>query len=593
MLIALVGAELVPPKPPPEKEARARRRLHNLVLILVILILAIKAPAPPLHWFLRFAALLGISLVLNPGERDREWKLIVVTFLFLLLAGAQTEAPTFAIPFVAFLLLLPAGLSHTEKAGSPRRDLGMGGGLFLLTMGLFLAIPRFGRGVAGSFLPSGRQSAKMQDRMTLDSVTDLKLSQRIAMRVQVDGRLPVDVKWRGSSLNQFDGATWTGTMPIDEVFRQSADGIIEILWQGAAKTPFVRQRFTLEPGLSSYLFALARPARLNPEGSFHFVYAMDSDLFLNFTPGRATHYTVFSAPPDGLPPDQEPTPALYLALPDIDPRVKELAKTVTLGANSRLAVLKAIESWFHRDFAYSLAVSRETDLPPLTDFLLRNRQGHCEFFASGMAVMGRLLGIPTRVVQGFMGGDFSALDSSYLVRLSDAHAWVEAFVPERGWVAFDPTPSETEPPFLTRLANRLEHLWTRVVIDYGPAEQRALIRAAGRRLLPLAAASLLVLVPLLLVRKFAVKGRSSPSRPKPAAVASRQFGKALRLLTRAGFAPSPFETPRELTLRLSTLTSFRELVKVHEQTTYAGQPTDPRRGKLLLRQLRQDIKDHR
>src|SRR5260370_11181647 len=78
---------------------------------------------------------------------------------------------------------------------------------------------------------------------------------------------------------------------------------------------------------------------------------------------------------------------------------------------------------------------------PLGNFLFARKKCHWEFFESAMAIMLRTLGIPTRVVNGFRGGELNDITGRYIVRERDAHSWVEVYFPEYGWATFDPTPS--------------------------------------------------------------------------------------------------------------------------------------------------------
>ena len=92
------------------------------------------------------------------------------------------------------------------------------------------------------------------------------------------------------------------------------------------------------------------------------------------------------------------------------------------------------------NFGYTLEMSRVAPADPLADFLFVRKQGHCEYFASSMAIMLRTLGIPSRVVNGFRTSEFNDVTGNYVVRASSAHSWVEAYFPGQGWVSFDPTP---------------------------------------------------------------------------------------------------------------------------------------------------------
>jgi len=76
-------------------------------------------------------------------------------------------------------------------------------------------------------------------------------------------------------------------------------------------------------------------------------------------------------------------------------------------------------------------------LSALANFLFTRRKGHCEYFASSMAVMLRTQGIPARVVNGFAGSTYNPVSDLYMIRASDAHSWVEAFIDGPGWMTFD------------------------------------------------------------------------------------------------------------------------------------------------------------
>ena len=102
----------------------------------------------------------------------------------------------------------------------------------------------------------------------------------------------------------------------------------------------------------------------------------------------------------------------------------------------------AIERWLSANLEYSLDIQMGGASDPLAAFLFDGIPAHCEFFASAMAVMTRSLGIPTRFVAGYVGGEQAEREDVYVVRQSNAHAWVEVHFPEQGWVTFDPTPPE-------------------------------------------------------------------------------------------------------------------------------------------------------
>jgi len=118
----------------------------------------------------------------------------------------------------------------------------------------------------------------------------------------------------------------------------------------------------------------------------------------------------------------------------------EEARRLTRAATTPYAAVLALESWFRQrgGFRYDEQPLPAIDLPPLVHFVTVTRAGYCQHYAGAMAVMLRLLGIPSRVAVGFTSGTYS--DGVWTVTDHDAHAWVEVWFPGHGWVAFDPTP---------------------------------------------------------------------------------------------------------------------------------------------------------
>jgi protein-glutamine gamma-glutamyltransferase len=121
----------------------------------------------------------------------------------------------------------------------------------------------------------------------------------------------------------------------------------------------------------------------------------------------------------------------------------QLAAEITLGKSNAYDRAAAIDEYLKKTYSYTLELPSQTPVDPLGNFLFDRKKGHCEYFASAMAIMLRTQGIPSRVVNGFRGGEFNDLTGSYIVRARQAHSWVEAFFPGYGWVTFDPTPAAT------------------------------------------------------------------------------------------------------------------------------------------------------
>jgi transglutaminase-like putative cysteine protease len=132
----------------------------------------------------------------------------------------------------------------------------------------------------------------------------------------------------------------------------------------------------------------------------------------------------------------------YLQVPVGHARVAELARSVAGDAPTDHQKALRIERFLKQgEYQYSLDQPDTGDRPPLEVFLFDQKRGHCEYFSSAMAIMLRTLGIPTRNVTGFVGGQYNPYGNYYALRQGDAHSWVEAYIRGRGWVTYDPTPT--------------------------------------------------------------------------------------------------------------------------------------------------------
>ncbi len=117
-----------------------------------------------------------------------------------------------------------------------------------------------------------------------------------------------------------------------------------------------------------------------------------------------------------------------------------IASEWTRGATTPEESLAALETHLRRDYTYTTEPQPRSSLDPVLAFLTVSRRGHCEYFASSLALLARSLGIPTRMILGYRVGERNPYWSHYVVRAKNAHAWVEAYLPNGRWVTVDPTP---------------------------------------------------------------------------------------------------------------------------------------------------------
>ena len=177
----------------------------------------------------------------------------------------------------------------------------------------------------------------------------------------------------------------------------------------------------------------------------------------------------------------------YLQLPEqLDPRIPELAQQITGSETSPYLRALAIERYLSTHYDYTLQLPSQPPADPIADFLFHRRRGHCEYFASSMAILLRTVGIPSRIITGFRGAQFNQLNANYIVRASDAHSWVEAYIPGAGWTTFDPTPAgdAAAATLWTRYQLYLDaarEFWREWIVNYDAGHQQALSLAAVRQ----------------------------------------------------------------------------------------------------------------
>ncbi len=142
-----------------------------------------------------------------------------------------------------------------------------------------------------------------------------------------------------------------------------------------------------------------------------------------------------------LPEDHEVDLERYLQLSsDATTRLRDLAREAATDAPSALARALLLEQHLRDNYEYSYETIPQQGFTPLDTFLFDTKRGHCEYFASALAVMLRTQGIPSRVATGFSLGEPNPITGYYEVRGLDGHAWVEAHIEGLGWLMLEPTP---------------------------------------------------------------------------------------------------------------------------------------------------------
>jgi len=459
--------------------------------------------------------LFGMMVRLFSLQRARDhFMLAALAFLMVLAAAVLTVDSVFLFAFAGFLLIAVitfvlmemrhATAESKTRAQDPRTGaphlrlaytlLAAAPALMLMILAggslIFFLLPRVSSRYLTAYSPASDVSTGFTDRVQLGRIGQIQQSSALVMHIEVENDLAgaYDLKWRGVALGSFDGRVWSNPSEQRLVHRAN-DGSYQLGGVTPAATGEQRRRIRyhvlMEPLGTNVFFLAERPQSL--AGNFRqistdaggAVYNQDGDHPIN----RYEAESELAEPAESdlrLAPNTVPG-ALdgYLRLPPVDIRIPKLAEEITAAAPNNYDKAVALERYLSTRFGYTLDLPSTTPRDPLAYFLFERKAGHCEYFASAMAVMLRSLRIPARMVTGFRTGEFNDLSGQYVVRASNAHAWVEAYFPGYGWVSFDPTPGgslQTRSGW-SRVSLYLDaaaSFWREWIINYDVAHQRTL-----------------------------------------------------------------------------------------------------------------------
>ena len=465
-------------------------------------------------------------------QRARDhYLLAVLSFLMVLASAVLTVGSTFVFAFAGFLFVAiltfvlmemrhsvvgeetgsgrsarvqQAMAEEREPDSSPRRMafnlVAIAPALMVLILAgsflIFFFLPRISSRYLTAYSPTSDVATGFSDRLQLGRIGQIQQSSAVVMHIEIDNDTQglYELKWRGVALNNFDGREWSHSFGSSQL-ELSNSGVYRLPRTdppGSGTTPrrLIHYRVLMEPLGTNVFFLAEKPRTLI--GNYHpisvdaagAVYNLDIDHPI----GR---YEAFSELPDvdgdalRLAPNTIPEGAkAYLQLPPIDLRISRLAEQITASAPSNYEKALAIEQYLRAHFGYTLELGRIRPQDPLAYFLFERKEGHCEYFASSMAVMLRTLAIPSRIVNGFRGGEFNDLTGQYVVRASNAHSWVEAYFPGFGWISFDPTPASSLATHtgwsrVQLYVDAAASFWREWIINYDIGHQRQLGKDAA------------------------------------------------------------------------------------------------------------------
>ncbi|MFN0117176.1 MAG: transglutaminaseTgpA domain-containing protein [Elusimicrobiota bacterium] len=370
---------------------------------------------------------------------------------------------------------------------------------------VFLVFPRFNlQGFKGQFLQPVHKTG-FTNTVELGKERRIFTDDSVFIRVEMD---PHDRPFwtgylRGTTLDTFNGVTWTRSIQ-DERVVNSGFGNIRLPYAQRQKCKVVHQSIYMESSDSSVLFGLNRPVlfqidrpflevgidgavKRSAQDTWRVHYELDSFILEN---GSNQITPLYSRKKENLDIYREMLPKIESTLSTSDAwRISEFSKEIVGESKNKKETAEKLTHFLQKEYKYSLT------LPPqkkhhsaLINFLFENKVGHCEYFASSLCLMLRSQRIPARIVTGFLSHEWNEDGGYYVVRMQDAHAWVEAYL-DNGWEMFDPSPRDQRVNlggsiFIQKFKNVLDSInlaWNRYVLSYDLQKQISIVKVFSEK----------------------------------------------------------------------------------------------------------------
>jgi transglutaminase-like putative cysteine protease len=431
--------------------------------------LALMGRALPRRWILNAISLAAIALVVftykaflgrEPGvallvllvsaktlemhlRRDSNVVLFLAYFCLLIsFFHSQTLSSTLLVTLALFFLLT-THLSFQYERLYPPLWTRMKAALKLMGLALpmmlicFVFFPRIQGPLWGNGDPNANAKSGLSDTLSPGNISKLALSEDIALRVKLSQKAPEQSQlyWRAYVLNQFDGKSWTRSTIQSSPLVDSRTPQLDQLTQN------IDQEIILEPKENTILISLDFPNKaphipeLEPDLNQH------GEILIKHASNQRLRYQISSNLSYRLDAELDHIDRqVHLNLPRRgNPRTHQLAYTIAQHYPSSEQRVQAVLRYFReQEFFYTLE-------PPLLsgnsidEFLFNTRQGFCEHYSSSFVFLMRSMGIPARIVTGYQGGSLNPFDGFVEIRQSDAHAWAEVWIQDKGWQRVDPT----------------------------------------------------------------------------------------------------------------------------------------------------------
>ena len=447
-----------------------------------------------------FTILLIWAMILFHLKREGEKNLVPINYSTLSSSDVNNDEKTGAIPKG---IITPKFLFTTAMLSVIS---------LLTTMFIFFLTPRLGVSMLQRGFAEGVRLSGFSETVDLGEIGRVKLDPAVVMRVglpDIENPLRLPLFWRGRAFEHFDGFRWSQKESMRSPLKKNVEGVfmtnesvifnrdtsvkssLNDQFSGHStgnqngKAELIKQNITLEPLVTEVVFAASFGSGIS--GNLFWPSRDEmGNIYLPRSSFKGLEYTAYST----LSPSQDFQKPVnmkkYLQLFEKDGKIKELSDAITSGLDSDEEKAKAVYDYLIMNYQYNLNSPWKGEGNPVEAFLLDVKEGYCEQFATAMNILLRHAGVPTRLVTGFLRGEWNKYGNYFLVRQKNAHAWVEVYLESKGWTTFDPTPPvEIEKSFiaspLSLFFDSFSRQWKRYVVQYSFGDQISMAHSLKSR----------------------------------------------------------------------------------------------------------------
>jgi len=462
---------------------------------------------------------------------------------------------------------------------------------------LFVLVPRVPGPLWGISSEQRGGVTGLSDHMSPGQISNLIRSNKVAFWVDFEDKVPAQrmLYWRGPVMAQYNGSRW---------YRARRQVLNR--FNLTVSEPAVKYTVTLEPNGEHWLLALDMPTKLVPDSvmteDFQLISTKKINDLLRYSMESRLAYQVG---------ENESLEYLGLTLEyptNRNPETISLGKSLAERFDRNEDIIDAVLTMFReQEYFYTLRPPTLGD-DSVDEFLFGTRRGFCEHYAGSFALLMRAAGIPARVVTGYQGGEYNNVGNYLIVRQSDAHAWTEVWLENRGWVRIDPTaavsPSRIEQGLddalsddesIFRIQNRnplfgnllyswdnLQHSWNDWVINYDNRKQRnflSKLELGIENWSDMVFAMVFLLLSVTGLFWLIVRYRERPPKPEAYEIL---FKRVLKKLSKRGFQKRPSEDTRAFLERVADRDfpqreQLADIVELYNRIKYGRQDDTSRR----------------